>query len=149
MSSLKSVLQKLTSINSKPNAESFPELPTCVVWIRCAIAIAYGSWLGLGTQRGGAGIIMGLNLVAFLPFMYCSTFLMADIESYGSKILFSGVLNAICLLLLIWMYFYTLEHEDDEKLIVSALLGAMSSDSAASDGNPIVSDASTAEDSEF
>ena len=68
-----SVLSKFLAPNSKPNKDTFPELPDAVIWLRCILAVCYGLWLGLGTQRGGAGLIFGLNFVTFVPVFYCNT----------------------------------------------------------------------------
>lgn len=48
-------------------------------------------------------------------------YLGVDSESYGNKYMFAGVPNSVALLLLIWIYFYTLDHADDEKKLASAL----------------------------
>ena len=77
--------------------------------------------------------MMGLNFIVFVPMLYCTTFLGADSESYGTKLLFSGVVNAFATLLLIWIYLYTLDHVDDEKILASALLNALSEDSSMED----------------
>ena len=82
--------------------------------------------------------------------MYASGYLMSDMDSYGPSLLWHGVPNAVCLLVLIWMYFYTLEHEDEEKKIVSVLFGALNSAaSAATEGTPLEVDVPIAEESEF
>ena len=111
------------AINSKPNKDTFPELPDLIVWMRFVLAIAYGSWLGLSGQKGGAGIIFGLNFVTFVPIVYCSTFLGADTESYGTKVYFSGVVNGVALLMLLWVYFHTLDRAEEEKLLSGVLKG--------------------------
>lgn len=120
-----SPLAKFFAINSKPTKETFPELPDMIVWFRCILAIVYGLWLGTrGVARtGGANAIFGLNFVAFVPVVYCSTFLGADQESYNNRLLFAGVVNAVALLMLIWIYMYTLDHEADEQ-ILSTFLGS-------------------------
>lgn len=73
----------------------------------------------------GAGLLMGINLITFVPFIFCSTYLGANIDSYGSKILTSGTFNALALLLLIWICFYTAEHESEENAIIAALKAAV------------------------
>eukprot|EP00980_Cylindrotheca_fusiformis_P009353 scaffold2047_cov129-Cylindrotheca_fusiformis.AAC.32 len=51
-------------------------------------------------------------------------------------------INAIAFLLLIWIYFYTLEHEEEEKAIIAALYAAAGSTTTESDtttiGDPAV-----------
>jgi hypothetical protein len=151
-----SVIEKFFAVNSKPTFETFPELPDAVVWMRFVLALLYGGWLGLGTQRGGAGVIFGLNFIAFVPILYCNTFLGADGDSYGTKIYVSGVANSLGLMLLIWIYFHTLEHEGDEKMLAFALRNALSgsmdtSDEAGTDYDGIVVDEPVVviEESEF
>ena len=46
-------------------------------------------------------------------------------ESYGGKVYFSGVINSLALLLLIWVYFNTVSHEEDEGKLASALASAV------------------------
>jgi hypothetical protein len=77
----------------------------------------------------------------------------ANSESYGTKLLFSGVINSFALLLLIWIYFFTLEHADDEKTLVSALadvvVGSMANNNTSTEEMPIAADEPIVEDSEF
>jgi hypothetical protein len=117
--------------------------------VRCGLAVLYGTWLAFGRlAREGAGLLMGVNLITFLPFIFCSTYLGANIDSFGSKILLSGTVNAIGLFLLIWIYCYTLEHEEEEKTIISALLaGVGSSNTSDSSGDPVGPDVTS--DTEF
>ena len=104
MSKIKSQLKKFVSINSKPNQDTFPELPDVIVWFRFALALLYGSFLGLSNHsKGAAGILFGLNFISFIPVLYCNFILGADSDSYGSKLYFSGVLNSLALMLLIWI----------------------------------------------
>mmetsp|Transcript_126467 Transcript_126467/g.188716 ORF Transcript_126467/g.188716 Transcript_126467/m.188716 type:complete len:155 (+) Transcript_126467:103-567(+) len=119
-------LGKIFAVNSKPTATTFPELPDYIVWARFVLAVGYGIWLGTSSQsRGGAGVMFGLNFIVFVPMLYCTTFLGADSESYGTKLLFSGVFNGFALMLLIWIYFYSLDHVEDEKILSNALLSAV------------------------
>lgn len=64
--------------------------------------------------------MFGLNFIAFVPILYCQTFLGADQESYGSKLLFSGIVQGLALAMLIWIYFYTDQHSEDEAVFTSA-----------------------------
>ena len=58
----------------------------------------------------------------------------ADNDSYGTAIFFGGVLNALALMLLIWIYFYTLEHEQEEMKIAQILLAMAANKNAAANG---------------
>eukprot|EP00560_Eucampia_antarctica_P009001 CAMPEP_0197825598 /NCGR_PEP_ID=MMETSP1437-20131217/2647_1 /TAXON_ID=49252 ORGANISM="Eucampia antarctica, Strain CCMP1452" /NCGR_SAMPLE_ID=MMETSP1437 /ASSEMBLY_ACC=CAM_ASM_001096 /LENGTH=81 /DNA_ID=CAMNT_0043425653 /DNA_START=282 /DNA_END=527 /DNA_ORIENTATION=+ len=53
--------------------------------------------------------------------MYLNFILNANVDSYTS-INFVGLPNAIALMLLIWIFMFTLEHEEDELALVSALV---------------------------
>ena len=138
-----SVLSKFFAINSKPTKETFPELPNIVVWVRCILAIAYGVWLGMnpGNRGGAVNLLYGMNLVTFLPVMYCSTLLGADQDSYENKIMFSGVLSSFALMLLIWTYMYTLQHENDTQALLTILMNAMPKN----DEDSIINDGSNSE----
>ena len=72
----------------------------------------------------GAGLLMGINLITFVPFIFCSTYLGANTDSYGSQILTAGTFNALALLLLIWIWFYTAQHESEENAIIASLKAA-------------------------
>ena len=48
--------------------------------------------------------------------------LQADNDSFGGKLLFAGLPNAMALVLLIWIYFFTLNHEDEEQKLKSLLV---------------------------
>jgi hypothetical protein len=144
------LLKKSVSFNSKPTIETFPELPNIVIWVRCILAIFYGVWLGVGSvSRGGAGVMFGLNFITFLPIVYCSTYLRADQDSYGTKIFFGGVANSLALMLLIWVYFYTVEHADDELKLADALVAVVKNVTMAEDGAVVEEAIPVVEESEF
>ena len=118
------VLGKFLSPGSKPTAESFPELPDCITWMRFFLAINYGIYMGLTevtNERGAVPLLMGLNFVAFAPMLYASVLLQADNESYAGKLLFVGLPNAMSLVVLIWIYYYTLIHEEEEASLTRML----------------------------
>ena len=95
-----------------------------------------------------------------MPVLYCSTFLGADQASYDNKILFSGVMSSVALMLLIWTYMYTLEHEGDvstlSSILTSSMGGSQSDPSSIVEGDAMGGDAAAdtqpppvAEESEF
>lgn len=150
MANITTLLKKFVSLNSKPTIETFPELPNVIVWLRCILAIIYGAWLGIGNlTRGGAGVMFGLNFITFLPIIYCSTYLGADQESFGTKIYFGGVANSLALMLLIWVYFYTVEHADDELKLSDALVAVVKNITMAEDGAAVEEASPIMEESEF
>jgi hypothetical protein len=153
-----SVLSKFLAVNSKPTKETFPELPDVLIWFRCLLAVLYGTYLGFtpGRSNGGVNVLLGFNFITFVPVLYCSTFLGADQASYDNKILLSGVLSSGALMLLIWTYLYTLEHEADAQMLASILSSAVGAadESSASivdgmGGEEVGVPPPVAEDSEF
>ena len=129
------MLGKFLSFGSKPNAENFKELPDCLVWMRFVLAISYGVfYLGASSvenKQGATPLLMALNFVSFGPMIYCMLILQADNESYGGKLFFAGLPNAMALVLLIWIYYYTLNHEEEEQKL-AGLLSDLASKAAAS-----------------
>lgn len=122
------VLQQATSINSQPTETTFPELPQVIIWMRCIIAIIYGTTLGIRyhTMRGSIMILNAINLITFIPYMYCRFYLNATMESYvNPQLLFVGLLPAIALTLLIWIYYFTLHHEMEMELLSKLILDSM------------------------
>ncbi len=146
---MKGILKKFLSPNSKPTYESFPELVDCVIWIRFVLAVCFGIYAGTQGRVGGGNILVALNLIAFPPIVYCQSFLSADPESYGIKLLFSGLVQALALAVVIWTYFYTAAHEQEEAAFAAAfaILGG------AGGGGDVVADEAGAtaipEESEF
>mmetsp|Transcript_25784 Transcript_25784/g.39610 ORF Transcript_25784/g.39610 Transcript_25784/m.39610 type:complete len:158 (-) Transcript_25784:79-552(-) len=129
-----SLFNKLAAWNSKPTYATFPELQDVIIWLRMFLAIFYGLHLGFSQTKGGVGVLFGLNVVTFLPVLYCNTYLAADTESYPN-LTFAGVPNALALLLLIWIYLYTSEYADDESQLASAF--AMIANNMASDSSDV------------
>jgi hypothetical protein len=100
---------------SKPDATTLPELPTITIWIRFVLATMFGISLGLRNEtRGFFGIAYGLNIIAFAPMMWLTTWLNADIYSYKS-LKFAGVPNGFALMLLIWITLFTMNHQEEEE----------------------------------
>ena len=118
---MKRIMKKFLDFNSKPTMETFPELIDCTIWLRFVLAVFFGTWIGHESKnRGGANILFGLNFITFLPILWAKTFLGADQDSYGSKLLFSGVVQGLALSMLIWIYFYTESHRSDETIFITA-----------------------------
>lgn len=152
-------LGKFLSPGSKPTAESFPELPECITWMRFFLAVNYGIYMGftvLDNSRGAVPLLMGLNFVAFAPMMYSMVVLQADNDSYAGKLLFVGLPNAMALVVLIWIYYYTMSHEEEEETLrrlleaVKATQGTSGEDGSGGDPADVVEDVSPPmEESEF
>ena len=143
-SQFRSILQKAFSINSQPNSITFPELPKVIIWMRCIIAIVYGTVLGIRNVRGSIMILNAINLITFIPYMYCRFYLNVAMDTYyittstttttenndknpppNMSLLLVGVLPAIALTLLIWIYYFTLFHEAEIELFMSSTVGLL------------------------
>jgi uncharacterized protein YybS (DUF2232 family) len=124
----KSLLEKFLTPNSKPTMETFPELPDCIIWMRFIMALCYATWLVISPSRllGGANILMGINFVTFIPVLYCQTYLGADQTSFGTSLVFGGVLQSAAVIILIWIYFYSESHFEDVAIFASAMSKVMS-----------------------
>jgi protein-S-isoprenylcysteine O-methyltransferase Ste14 len=118
------ILKKTFSLGSQPTENTFPELLDVLVWLRFLIAICCGAWIGLGGKTGFIYVIQSLNFITFIPVMYCRFFLNTPSEAYGgsTKILFSGTANALGFFVLIWIYFFTLQHEAEEAKLTALLV---------------------------
>ncbi|CAB9511460.1 expressed unknown protein [Seminavis robusta] len=139
------ILSKFVSFGSKPTAETFPELPDCLIWLRFVLAVSYGvfymasSAAATDNNQGIIPLFTALNFVCFMPMIYCSLVLQADSESYKGSLVFSGVMNAMALVALIWIYFYTLNHPEEEatlQSLVSLVTDAAGGDDEAYEGDP-------------
>ena len=116
----------------KPTPETFPELPDIVLWMRFAFALCFGIYLGVtNNERGGVNLLYALNLVTFVPTIYTSFYLGARLEDFGNKLIFGGAFQGLALVLLIWIYFYTQQHEADEAAFASVLNKAVEDAAAA------------------
>ena len=127
---LRDILKKAVAINSKPTEESFPELPQILIWMRFVLGASYGIYVGLQGLKGGALALQVLNLVAFLPYIYCRMYLgvseSGEAGSFGTAtIIFSGTAQGVALALLIWIYFYTAQMEDQESKLAALLIAPM------------------------
>jgi hypothetical protein len=110
----KSLLEKLLTPGWKPSPATFPELPECIIWMRFVLAICFGIFIGLESKpRGGVNVMFALNLIAFVPVFYATTYLGASQDEFGAKLIFGGVVQGLALTILIWIYFYTGNHPED------------------------------------
>jgi hypothetical protein len=121
-SSVSDILKKALAINSKPTEESFPELPDVLIWARFVIGLFFGFYYGLKDARGGVLPLQVLNLVCFVPVLYCRLYLGLESNVYASNLIFAGTFQAVALFLLIWLYFYTRNHGQEEANLVKLLL---------------------------
>jgi len=91
------------------------------------IGLAYGISLGFRetsndtTLTGSMGLIFGLNVVSFLPIVYLNFYLNAETDSYKA-LNFAGVPNALGVMMLTWIIFFTMHHGDEEKAMGNAVL---------------------------
>ena len=122
----KIVLKKVFTVNLQPTEENFPELPDVMVWFRCIIAIAYGTYIGYNnTNVKGSSLLVlmqALNLLVFIPVLHCRLYLGIHRDVFPGKIVFSGLLNGLALILLLWIYFFTSSHPTEVSILQSMLL---------------------------
>jgi hypothetical protein len=89
--------------------------------------LAYGISLGFRENRndvtlqGTIGLIFGLNVITFLPIMYLNLYLNAQTDSYKG-LNFVGVPNALALMMLVWIIFFTMAHEEEEIAFGNAFI---------------------------
>jgi hypothetical protein len=141
--SVKETLKKLITFGSKPNATTFPELLDMVIWSRFFLAVAYA--INLRGRTGASSCMMGLNLITFLPFVFCTIYLGADSDSY-ENLTFASVPNCVGLFLLVWIYLNTLDNDAKMAGLLNVVQTVtMGDDSAES----ILQDVTEAGDSEF
>uniref|UniRef100_A0A6U3V0M2 Uncharacterized protein n=1 Tax=Ditylum brightwellii TaxID=49249 RepID=A0A6U3V0M2_9STRA len=112
--------KKFISFQSRPNYNTFPGLPDCITTVRLILGLIYGLSLAYRSMHGGVGVIFGLNVITFVPIFYINSFLSADVDSYKS-LNFVGVANAMGLMLLVWIYFFTLTHEEEEAAFAASI----------------------------
>mmetsp|Transcript_16334 Transcript_16334/g.19960 ORF Transcript_16334/g.19960 Transcript_16334/m.19960 type:complete len:156 (+) Transcript_16334:160-627(+) len=119
--------KKFTAFNSSPTASSYPDLPQSITYLRLFLGLAYGISLGFrenipGTHLNGSiGIIFGLNVVTFLPILYMSFYLNVDTDTYKG-LNFAGTFNGMAVMTLVWVIFFTMLHEEEEKILIDNLL---------------------------
>ena len=73
-------------------------------------------------------MLQALNLITFIPMAYCNFYLRTPKGQFESKILFAGLLNALALCLLVWIYFYTAANQNEEVRFASLLMSSSTSD---------------------
>jgi hypothetical protein len=93
-------------MGSRPTPETFPELPTCIVWVRGGLALLL---LLLKPREGATSVLLGLNVITFVPILWCQLYLLADTQQY-QNLNFAGVPNALALYILVWIYLYSSTH---------------------------------------
>jgi len=115
-------MSKAFAMGSKPTPETFPELPDVLVWFRFFLAIAYGTYLGVNGVMSNVMPLQALNLICFVPLIYARFYLGVEAEVFATEVIFSGLLNAIALSVLIWIYWFTMQHEAEEAGMAAFLL---------------------------
>lgn len=119
--------KKFTAFNSQPTSKSYPDLPQNITYLRLFLGLAYGISLAFRENiqstklSGGAGLIFGLNIVTFIPIIYMNYYLNVKEGAYKG-LNFAGVANGLALLVLVWVTFFTLLHEDEENYLSRGLV---------------------------
>jgi len=103
-------------------------LSNIIPYYTCNLSgLAYGLSLGYresicdSSLEGTIGLIMGLNVIVFLPILYLNFFLNAQTDSYKA-LNFQGSPNAMALMMLIWTIFFTMLHENEENTLANAVI---------------------------
>eukprot|EP00542_Grammatophora_oceanica_P017452 CAMPEP_0194029926 /NCGR_PEP_ID=MMETSP0009_2-20130614/3552_1 /TAXON_ID=210454 /ORGANISM="Grammatophora oceanica, Strain CCMP 410" /LENGTH=161 /DNA_ID=CAMNT_0038669749 /DNA_START=10 /DNA_END=495 /DNA_ORIENTATION=- len=140
------IIKKFGAWGSKPDVNTFPELTQCVIWLRFIIAIGYGTYLGLSDSNRAIAVMFGLNAVTFVPLIYCHVLLQAEMESF-SGLTFGGLVNALALIILIWVGIHSWKHEDELSELTASIITQAAKSAAASmvgDDDTTLEDATTA-----
>ena len=119
---IRSIVNKGFAMNSKPTEASFPERPDFLVIIRFVLGVTFGTYLGWNGTRSGVMVLQALNLIAFIPVMYCRWFLYVEQGHFDTQIIFSGTFHALAVCLLIWIYFFTAQHTEEEDRLAALLI---------------------------
>eukprot|EP00522_Entomoneis_paludosa_P017584 CAMPEP_0172459922 /NCGR_PEP_ID=MMETSP1065-20121228/34733_1 /TAXON_ID=265537 /ORGANISM="Amphiprora paludosa, Strain CCMP125" /LENGTH=165 /DNA_ID=CAMNT_0013214781 /DNA_START=128 /DNA_END=625 /DNA_ORIENTATION=+ len=122
---IKPVVKKAFTFNLNPTEDSFPELPTILIWFRFVLAVGYGLYVGTKLVNNAVVLIQALNLIAFIPTVYCKFFLGVSAEVFPMETIFAGLPNAMALCILIWVYMFTAANEESEAQLTSLLLSAV------------------------
>jgi uncharacterized membrane protein len=118
----KSLMEKALMFGWKPTPAKFPELPNVIIWFRFILALCCGLYIGLAhNDRGSVNLLYALNLVTFVPVFYATSYLGASLEEFGNKVIFGGAFQSLALVVLIWIYLYTMEHAEDKAAFASML----------------------------
>mmetsp|Transcript_16449 Transcript_16449/g.24611 ORF Transcript_16449/g.24611 Transcript_16449/m.24611 type:complete len:151 (-) Transcript_16449:40-492(-) len=147
--------KKFTAYKSSPSVDTYPSLPDAITWMRLFLGLTYGLSLGYrestcdSSLEGAIGLIMGLNVIVFLPILYLNFFLNAQTDSYKA-LNFQGSPNALALMMLIWTIFFTMLHENEENTLANAVIQTVK---VVTGGNDVVveevNDPIAGDDSEF
>ena len=149
------ILKKAVAFGSQPTASTFPELVDVVIWMRFVIAVIYGIHLSRKPELGAVGMLYGLNAVAFVPVLY-TILLKANMDSYDGNIFIAGVPQALTVMLLVWIYFYTLNNEKEEAAVAKIIdimqnvtTKGVETESASDDGGQAAAEDAAVPASEF
>jgi|AntRauTorckE5430_2_1112549.scaffolds.fasta_scaffold00742_1 hypothetical protein len=118
--------------------------------------LAYGISLGYreitfdATLGGSIGLIMGLNVIIFVPIVYLNYYLYAETSTYKA-LNFQGSPNALALMILIWTIFVTMLHENEENALTNAVIQTAVKFANGEEDDVVIADenAPIAEESEF
>lgn len=65
--------------------------------------------------------MFGINIIVFLPILYLTFYLNAQINSYKS-LNFAGVSNGLAAMLLVWVTCFTILHEAEVEVLGGAVV---------------------------
>jgi hypothetical protein len=102
------------------------------------IAVLYGFFLNRDKPAALAPMLLSaLNLITFIPTMYCKLFLGVKGEAFAMSMIFSGLGQAMAMFFLIWIYCFTSYYEMEEAktaalLVVQTVMNNNDTDSSSS-----------------
>lgn len=75
----------------------------------------------MSQTKGFVGFVFAMNMVCFLPILYCQLLLVADMDSY-KNLFFAGVPNSMALCVLIWIYCFSMQFSEEEAKLAAAMV---------------------------
>ena len=110
------------------------------VWFRWTLALVYGIYVGNSGHKSGAILLQALNIITFVPTLYCKLYLGVESHVFSREVIFSGLVNALALCVLIWIYIFTAAHEPQEVQLSALLRSAVVPDNIASPADSTLGD---------
>mmetsp|Transcript_23667 Transcript_23667/g.47052 ORF Transcript_23667/g.47052 Transcript_23667/m.47052 type:complete len:170 (+) Transcript_23667:312-821(+) len=111
-----STVSRTTKRSDRLNPENFPALPICLKFLRLAIGLLCGLWMGINDVTGGGALTVGVLVITFGGSIYVEKILKVDEDGargYGLGTLqFAGAQNGVAAMILAWTTIYTLRHPE-------------------------------------
>jgi hypothetical protein len=120
--------------HSEYSSAKAPELAECFIRMRLFLGLIGGIMLGVFHRQGGTGLTAGIGFLYFVPIWYAKIKFLADFDSKEpNSIKMTGILNAIALMALVWITFYTWSNQGLLDEMQQQLKGFTSTDDSIGD----------------